>query len=68
MNDQAEPTHIPVLVVVSFAIPTDGDWAQQVPEILKKIDPPNLPHFNGEVRVVAGPEDVAYIIDRLENE
>jgi hypothetical protein len=51
------------MVALTFNVPSPDD----VPEILKAIDPPSLPHFDGDARIVVG-DDVAYIIDRMENE
>jgi hypothetical protein len=51
-----------VLVVTSFDIPS----AEALPEILLKMDPPSLPYFDNEVRVVPDPENVKAIIKWLD--
>jgi hypothetical protein len=42
---------VKVAVVLTFDVPD----AEAIPDILTAIDPPRLPHFDGEARVVPPP-------------
>jgi hypothetical protein len=50
------------LIVLSVNMPTP----EALPEILAHIDPPTIPYFGDEVRIVVG-TDVDDTIDFLEN-
>lgn len=41
-----------IAIVLTFDIPDP----ETVPSIIEAIDPPNLPHFDGNARIVVEPE------------
>jgi len=53
----------PVLIAISFKVSDPKD----IPPIIDAINPPSLPNFSGEVRVVAG-TDVDDVIKFLDEE
>jgi hypothetical protein len=53
----------PVLVVVSFNVPEPED----VPKIIEALNPPSLPMFAGNVRIVVG-TDVAEVVQFLDKD
>lgn len=52
---------LPVLLVLSLEV----DEPEDLSVVIKHVDPPNIPDFSGEVRVVVG-DDVKATLDFLD--
>jgi hypothetical protein len=55
-----------VLVVLSLELDQDAD-PQQIVEAVKAIDPENVPHFSGQMRIVVEPYS-SQVVDWLDEE